>query len=55
MRDALPAGLFANHLPEPVLIPAPGAPDSVAALARLWFLEHLGHLATAGTRMEAVR
>ena len=37
------------------LFEEPGALDSVAALARLWFLEHLGHLATAGTRVEAVR
>lgn len=32
-----------------------GALENVAALARLWFLEHLGHTATHGTRVEAVR
>lgn len=37
------------------LFEEPGALESVAALARLWFLEHLGHTAAAGTRVEAVR
>jgi putative phosphoribosyl transferase len=37
------------------LFEEPGALDSVATLARLWFLEHLGHTTAAGSRMEAVR
>src|SRR5574341_1501002 len=37
------------------LFEEPGALESVAGLARLWFLEHLGHTATVGTRVEAVR
>jgi putative phosphoribosyl transferase len=37
------------------LFEEPGALDNVAALARLWFLEHLGHTAPAGTRVETVR
>lgn len=32
-----------------------GALESVAALARLWFLEHLGRSAAVGGRVEAVR
>ncbi len=37
------------------LFEEPGALDSVAALARLWFVEHLGHTSSAGTRVETVR
>lgn len=37
------------------LFEEPGALERVAGLARLWFLEHLGHTATVGTRVEAVR
>jgi putative phosphoribosyl transferase len=40
----------ASHLFE-----EPGALDDVAALARLWFIEHLGHTSSVGTRVEAVR
>ena len=37
------------------LFEEPGALDTVAALARLWFEQHLGHTSPTGTRMEAVR
>jgi hypothetical protein len=37
------------------LFEEPGALESVAALARLWFLEHLGRTAAVGGRVEAVR
>ena len=37
------------------LFEEPGTLESVAALARLWFLEHLGRTAAVGGRMEAVR
>ncbi|HEY7193695.1 MAG TPA: dienelactone hydrolase family protein [Gemmatimonadales bacterium] len=37
------------------LFEEPGTLESVAALARLWFLEHLGRTAPVGGRVEAVR
>jgi putative phosphoribosyl transferase len=37
------------------LFEEPGALESVAALARLWFLEHLGRSAAVGGRVEVVR
>jgi putative phosphoribosyl transferase len=37
------------------LFEEPGALESVAALARLWFLEHLGQTTVVGSRVEAVR
>lgn len=37
------------------LFEEPGTLESVAALARLWFLEHLGRSAAVGGRVEAVR
>jgi putative phosphoribosyl transferase len=37
------------------LFEEPGALESVAALARLWFAQHLGHVSTGGSRVEAVR
>jgi putative phosphoribosyl transferase len=37
------------------LFEEPGTLESVAALARLWFVEHLGRSAAVGGRLEAVR
>lgn len=37
------------------LFEEPGALESVAALARLWFTAHLSHTPCAGTRVEVVR
>ncbi len=37
------------------LFEEPGALDAVAALARLWFLDHLGRTTVVGSRVEAVR
>ena len=37
------------------LFEEPGALESVAALARLWFLDHLGRTTVVGTRVEALR
>ena len=37
------------------LFEEPGALDAVTALARLWFLDHLGRTTAVGTRVEAVR
>ncbi len=37
------------------LFEEPGTLETVAALARLWFLEHLGHMTPVGSRVEAVR
>jgi len=37
------------------LFEEPGALESVAALARLWFAEHLGHTSSVCSRVEVVR
>lgn len=37
------------------LFEEPGTLETVAALARLWFLEHLGRTTPVGSRVEAVR
>jgi len=37
------------------LFEEPGALESVAALARLWFLDHLSDMRVVGSRMETVR
>lgn len=37
------------------LFEEPGTLETVATLARLWFLEHLGHTMPVGSRVEAVR
>jgi putative phosphoribosyl transferase len=37
------------------LFEEPGTLETVAALARLWFLEHIGQTTPRGSRMEAVR
>jgi putative phosphoribosyl transferase len=37
------------------LFEEPGALERVVELARLWFLDHLGHTPVSGTRIEARR